>query len=251
MHYLYDGSLTGLFCVFQTILESRIQPHTICQTEQFTPSLFAEIRTIPTDEATAAKILERVNRLGGQQMFRNLALVFLSETPDFEMKMYHYLCLAISSKKDPCGQMQHPAVAACHSIWQKVQREVHRFQGFLRFEELENGLLWASFAPDANISALLAPYFSRHMPDETFMICDVKRGIGIFYENGETGEVEIDAKILKQLRAHATLRNSPDEYAQLWQRYFDKIAITSRKNPKLHKSLMPKKYWTYLTEKMG
>lgn len=251
MHYLYDGSLTGLFTTLQHILETNIQPNSICREYQFTPSLFEESQTIRTDETASTKVWERIHRLGGRLMFRNLGLVFLSEMPDFEMKIYTYLCLAIANGKDPVDQIQHPGVKACHSIWQRVLREVHKLKGFLRFEELEDGLLWATYAPDANISCMLAPYFARRMSNEKFMICDVKRGIGFYYNREEVEEVIIEESILKRLRINPSLRNTPDIYAQLWRHYFEEIAITERLNPKLQMSLMPKKYWGFLTEKMG
>jgi len=249
MYYLYDGSLTGLFCTLQHILENDLSPTAISPVNNFTPSLFVETTSIQTTERPATKLADYLYRLGGRTLFRNLILVFLSETPGCEMKIYQYLCLAIAEKKDPGEHVQHPAVAACHSIWQKVQREVHRFQGFLRFEALEDDLLWANFAPEANIGCMLAPYFSRRMPNEKFMICDVKRGIGFYYHDGEIEELEIEATILKKLRANPSLRNHSDVYAHLWRHYFREIAISERRNPRLQKSLMPRKYWLYLTEK--
>jgi probable DNA metabolism protein len=40
-------------------------------------------------------------------------------------------------------------------------------------------------------------------------------------------------------------------YQQLWQQYFTRVNIVSRKNTKLHTQHIPKRYRKFLPEKMG
>ena len=46
---------------------------------------------------------------------------------------------------------------------------------------------------------------------------------------------------------------SPSEeekfYRDLWRRYFDSTAVSTRLNPRLQRQFLPKKYWKHLPEK--
>ena len=80
------------------------------------------------------------------------------------------------------------------------------------------------------------------------MIFDLKRNYGIFYDLKEADflypEENFSLKNQKEL-----LHNEELAYQKLWQRYYKKTNIESRKNDKLHIQHLPKRYWKYLTEK--
>jgi len=40
-----------------------------------------------------------------------------------------------------------------------------------------------------------------------------------------------------------------DPFDALWRRYLDRLTIPERRNLKLQRANMPKKYWKYLTER--
>ena len=45
------------------------------------------------------------------------------------------------------------------------------------------------------------------------------------------------------------VRDSEEIYEELWKTYFKAISIEGKKNPKLQKNMMPKRYWKNLVEK--
>ena len=80
------------------------------------------------------------------------------------------------------------------------------------------------------------------MSDQIFVIHDVKRSYGVFYDKTKwfMSDIEMNKDIV--------LHENELFYQELWKQYFDGITIKSRINPKLQSNHMPKKYWKYLIE---
>jgi len=49
---------------------------------------------------------------------------------------------------------------------------------------------------------------------------------------------------------HASLLAEDEKlFQRLWKQYYKSISIQERKNPKVHRQLLPKRFWKYLPEK--
>ena len=108
-------------------------------------------------------------------------LAFASELPNVETCMYAYLEKLFA---DDTG-MYYKNLLDEHSfelyqIARKVSFEINRFQGFVRFQETSDGLLFAAIEPDHDIVSLLAPHFARRFGNQAWVIYDRKRDKGIF-----------------------------------------------------------------------
>ena len=58
--------------------------------------------------------------------------------------------------------MEHlgcPAVADVFSMSRSVSNEAHRYEEFIRFRELENGILFSEITPKAQILTCVADHF--------------------------------------------------------------------------------------------
>lgn len=249
MELVYDGTFNGLMTSLQHALQNGQEKARIRRESYETISLFNDEVLISTQAKTVSEFMIDLHEVGGRAFVRDIMWLFLSDISGFEDLMMKYVALAISINKNPSTQLQQTIVNKVQKTIQKTCFEVHRFEGLLRFEQLDDGHLWASFEPDHNISGVLAPHFKRRLPNEKFVICDVRRGIGVVYDGKDLQEILFDSQILHTIRTYGTLLKSPDKYEQLWRQYFHKIAIQPRRNLKLQQSFMPKKYWKYLTEK--
>jgi probable DNA metabolism protein len=86
--------------------------------------------------------------------------------------------------------------------------------------------------------------------DQKWMIFDLKRHYGIFYDLKEVHFFTPDSSQLQNFRNPEQFHHEEEKkYQTLWQRYFVKTGIPERKNMKLHIQWVPKRYWKYLTEK--
>ncbi|MFW6028936.1 MAG: TIGR03915 family putative DNA repair protein, partial [Halanaerobiales bacterium] len=119
----------------------------------------------------------------------------------------------------------------------------HLLLGFLRFRKMEQNFYYAPFEPDYNIITLLAPHFAKRLSDQQWILHDRKRDIAIIFNKKEW--------ILSEFNHSFELTQSREEsfYQSLWQSFYDNITIKNRKNPRVQKQFMPKRYWKYLIEK--
>ena len=105
--------------------------------------------------------------------------------------------------------------------------------------------------PDFNVLPLIASHFKERYSDQRWLIYDVRRKYGLYYDLETVTEVHITFS--ENLNDKSVKENVYDQeedlYQSLWQAYFDSVNIKARKNMKLHIQHMPKRYWKYLIEK--
>lgn len=147
----------------------------------------------------------------------------------------------------------HPAVLFVTDTARKVHREKHRMEAFVRFQQTKDNLYYAFIDPDFNVLPLLQDHFEKRYADQLWMIYDIKRKHGLYYDLSETSRVEVFFNEVPGRGARLDSINDEKEplYQQLWQQYFDSVNIKARKNTKLHVQHMPLRYWKFLPEKQS
>jgi probable DNA metabolism protein len=144
-----------------------------------------------------------------------------------------------------------PAVRYVSDTAQKVHREKHRMEAFVRFQKTADDLFFSVVEPDFNVLPLIIRHFSERYADQKWLIYDKKRKYGIYYDMSKTSFVQIDMETpIGNAELGSVLNESEHAYQQLWRDYFNSTNIKARKNMKLHIRHMPLRYWKYLTEKM-
>ena len=117
-------------------------------------------------------------------------------------------------------------------------------RGFLRFRQLEGGLLYAPMEPECDVLCLVSRYFLARMGDEEWMIHDLAREQAAVCNGGRL--------TLCELPGFAQRLSCDEELCQeLWRMYFKTVSVSERRNPRLQKSFMPMKYWKILVEQPG
>lgn len=104
------------------------------------------------------------------------------------------------------------------------------------------GILYAAIEPTYNILELIANHFKERLSNEKWIIHDVKRKIGIVYENNQW--------IMRDLQFEKLESREKEElfYQNLWKAFHKSIGIKERTNERLQMQYMPKKYWKNLIE---
>ena len=145
------------------------------------------------------------------------------------------------------GEQLHPRVQPVQQLARRVEREVHRFLGFVRFREVEwSGsatLFYAPIEPETDVLSFLASHFLDRLADRPWVIHDLRRGQALFCEGGRI-------KLLRGVDLAVAPRSTEEEdvCAALWQGYFNRLAIEERRNPGLQRQLVPHRYRKHLTE---
>ena len=144
------------------------------------------------------------------------------------------------------GMLSHPQIRLVFELSRKVWHIAHRYMGFVRFRELENGVLFARIAAEADILSLIAPHFADRLTQEDWMIYDECRQRAAIHPGGQPWFLldGVDEECL------ASLRDSGDEahFQRLWKGFHRAIGIEERANPGLQRSFLPLKFRRLMTE---
>ncbi len=145
-------------------------------------------------------------------------------------------------EKDRCINFYtHPLLFRILTTSKKVRREIHRMKGFLRFQEIEGGCLYAPFRPKYDIIFPLSKYFANRLRNEKIFLHDLKRNILIFCHK----EKIYPARLIEPIPPK-TLNEKL--ISHLWVHYFEQMGLKERANPKLEKQKVPLKYRYFMIE---
>lgn len=251
MIYIFDGSLEGLLNVVFEWFERKPGKVSIVSKNNYQPDAFSLSFEILTDRVKADRVWQGLTKKLDRQWMRNLYCAYLSEIPEMHQEIFGF-CTYIF--QNPAGAEKNYGNAQVLNIAQtarKVEREKHRMEAFIRFQKTSDGLFYCGIDPDFNVIPLIINHFKNRYADQQWIIYDIKRHYGIFYnlETVEEIEMDIDINLLKKSNQHM-LDEQEMLYADLWKDYFKSTNIVARKNTKLHTQHVPKRYWKYLTEKL-
>lgn len=244
--YIYDGSFEGLLTAIYEVFSSREKPGRIACVKGLQQNLLEKYVSIDTDFEKAKLVYNSIKTKISPRALDNVRRVYLADREeDNAVIIYEYLELGwkVGAKVD--SYLSDDRVLKVHKIRQRVDLEVHRMMGFVRFRLLQGGIYYAPVEPDNNILPLIVPHFSRRLADQNWIIHDVGRNLAALYNKKEW--IIIDAC----LEAIPETDKSDFTYQELWKQFYNSISIKERFNPTLHKCLLPKRYWRHLTEKNG
>ena len=122
----------------------------------------------------------------------------------------------------------------------KVQHEIHRIMGYLRFSPNKDGVFIAKCAPDNYILPALSYHFTARFGETAWAIIDEKRGLVLSRFPGESAKIQEIEDTKNQ--------TGDDEWEKLWLHYHKTINNESRSNPSLQRQFMPKRYRKYMPE---
>lgn len=242
--YLYDDTFEGLLTSIYDAFYSNGSPPTSIygKSQTNTPLLLGNIVEISTDINKFKKvknaIINKINFLSLKKMY----FAFLSNYEDKGIIIFNYLKIAFKLGPDVHDFLNIDVIRLVDNITKKVLNECHRFEGFIRFNQIEEKLLYSSIEPDNDILELIGDHFKNRFPREYFIIHDISRQKALIYNTNFYEIIDMDMETYEKLKFHN------DEYTDLWKTYFKATTIQERKNLKLQCRMMPKRYWKHILE---
>ncbi|MZK52253.1 TIGR03915 family putative DNA repair protein [Clostridium beijerinckii] len=242
--YLYDDTFEGLLTSIYDAFYSNGSPPTSIygKSQTNTPLLLGNIVEISTDINKFKKvknaIINKINFLSLKKIY----FAFLSNYEDKGIIIFNYLKIAFKLGPDVHDFLNLDVIRLVDNITKKVLNECHRFEGFIRFNQIEEKLLYSSIEPDNDILELIGDHFKNRFPREYFIIHDISRQKALIYNTNFYEIIDMDMETYEKLKFHN------DEYTDLWKTYFKATTIQERKNLKLQCRMMPKRYWKHILE---
>ena len=210
-----------------------------------TMTLFADYVEVETDSEIAAKVANSVMRKISPEAYYYVYRSALSDNEDKAQLIYEFLQKAFRIGPDIVNHLKDDSVMKVFEMTRKVGNEAHRYLGFVRFFELENGVLASKFNPLANVITIVADHFADRMHNENWIILDTNRNLAAVHRAGY-GYVLTQDINEKTLDEFSRKSENEEKFQALWQKFFDTIAIEERKNNKLQQQMMPLRYRKYM-----
>ena len=249
---LYDSTFEGLLTAVFEVFEYKYDVVEIVAQQNYSQeNFFAETHEVITDFTKSDRVLKKLEQNLGKLGISQLMMVYFSERKDLERLILSAVRHSIKHPKQNILQdFGNEDILEISKICRSVSRERHRMLAFVRFELLQDEVYFAKIEPDFNVLPLIRKHFKERYADQKWMIFDLKRHYGIFYDLKEVHFFTPDSSQLQNFRNSEQFHHEEEKkYQKLWQRYFVKTGIPERKNMKLHIQWVPKRYWKYLTEK--
>ncbi|MDR1877956.1 MAG: TIGR03915 family putative DNA repair protein [Bacteroidales bacterium] len=249
LSFIYDGTLEGLFtCVFEAFAAKQI-PRQILKQE--IPSFFTEFYTVRTDTIKANRVLNGLRTKLSKSALNMLFVCWLSELKEMEMLIFNYIYKSFTAEQSIELNFADADVLSLSRICKKISSEAEKVRQFVRFQKTVDDTYFAVIEPLYNVLPLVSNFFENRFADQQWIIYDTKRKYGLYYDLQKTEIVYFDnlkvntnGKLLPEL-----LAQDECNFQHSWKEYLQALTIAERKNLKLQRQHMPKRFWKYLTEK--
>ncbi len=237
--YITDGSWEGFYTA--VFLSFNQKDSIVTSDENVQLSFDSNIIKVTTNGEKCARVCAKLNKIDSKAE-QEIDLLLRSCDTLKEQTAVEYIRLIVGHGTPVRTMLANPVVSETMEIINRVRSEAHNFKGFLRFMETEQGVFYAPYSPDNDVTDLIMPHFAARFQTEKFVIHDIKRKYAAIYDGnewvtGEAGEAEI------------YLSQYEKSFENLWKRYYSAVNIESREHLKQMKGYMPVRYWKFLPEK--
>lgn len=238
--YLYDGSFEGfLSIVYRSYYDKK--PATKIIKALKNVSLLDEVIEVVTDTVYAQQVYDGLKTKFENRHYNKIFHTFLCDSRDFEKALYDFIVIGFKDQKR-LHDINHPSIHYLEKLEHEYFRHVHKMYGFVRFEELEDGSLYAKIEGKFNILPFLGKHFAKRLYGCDFIIHDIDRALA-YVKTKENGVVHQVADF-----ELPTLSENEAKFQKLWKLFFEQVTIKERKNLKLQQNWVPLLYRKYMTE---
>lgn len=249
---VYDGSWNGLLsAIFDAYAKKwNVTGFSVVGRQNQTDFFSREVTSV-TDTRQADRIWNGLKKKIPLENCIQLYRAYLSETDEITLVIFHCIQFYFSGIDAPHMAFGNADVLKISQTSKMVYREKHRMEAFVRFQRTSDDLYYAGIEPDFNVIPLLVEHFEERYADQHWLIYDLRRKYGIYYDLEKVEEITLNLTDEKGVTTSTQdiFHDSENLYQELWQNYFKNVNIPSRRNIRLHVQHVPKRYWKHLIEK--
>ncbi|MEO6284073.1 MAG: TIGR03915 family putative DNA repair protein [Dyadobacter sp.] len=251
--YVFDGTLEGLLTAVFYYYQRKSSAVRLVSSEHYHPDVFHPAFEVISEDEKAKRVWSGLGKKLDKEWMMHFYKSFLSGQPDTFQDLFEFSKYIIDNIPGAEDNYGNKYVLSISQMSHKVHREKHRMEAFIRFQKTGDGIFYAHIEPDFNVLPLLIRHFKNRYADQKWIIYDLKRKYGLYYDLEKVEEITFDftTEMSPALNALPEQVLDPQEelYTLLWKDYFKSTNIPARKNMKLHIRHVPKRYWKYLSEK--
>jgi probable DNA metabolism protein len=247
----YDKTFEGLLTAVFDAYNRKNFPDKLLEEDELKPLFVDESYTVLTQTDKASRVWKALEKKLQRTTRNMITHVWLSELPASDELIFRYIRKTFDSKQSIELNFTDDDVLQMRNVAQKVDREKHRMIEYVRFQKAADDIFFAPVSPDHNCLPLILEHFKDRFSDQKWIIYDIKRNYGFYYDLKTVTEMTLDStNLFPEGKLDEELMAKDEKlFQELWKGYFKSMTIKERINLKLQRQHLPKRYWKYLTEK--
>lgn len=252
--FVFDNTFEGLLTSVFEAYSRRVFPDALFPEGEPLPLFHDEVFTVITEEEKAKRVWRGLQKKLSSGALSCLAQCWLAEEAETPMLLFRYIRKAVDAPRSIETNFADPDVLEFSRMWKRVDWERLRMLQFIRFQKAADGTFFAAVEPEKNALPLAIDHFKDRFADQPWLIYDIKRAYGFYYDLKEVRQVTFEegsreGHLVTGMLDESLMDKDEKLFQQLWKTYFKAICIKERMNPRKHKQDMPVRYWKHLTEK--
>lgn len=245
-----EDSLEGIFTgIYEAYALREGHEHVHIQIgEEDNYRLFASYLYILPDPVKTGKVAQTLLGRLGESAYHALCRAAASCYPDKGEAVYKTVVDAITggSGRRVMENLCNPYVQRAFELARYTANEAHYETEFLRFQELEQGILFSRIGPNNNVIPFIMPHFADRLCPENFMIYDEKRELfGVHPAKREWYLVSAQGSVKPE---RFQWSDKEEAYQELFRAFHETIGIKERENKRLQRQMCAYRYQDYMVE---
>ncbi len=249
--FFYDKTFEGLLTSVFDAYSRKVFPDKLLGEDEIAPLFMLEGYTVLTQEDKASRVWTSLQNKMSKAACNMLSHVWLSEEEGSDDLLFRYIRKNFDSKVSIETNFGDSDVLQVHQLARKVSNEAHCLRQFVRFQKAADNIFFSPVSPVYNALPLAVEHFKDRFSDQKWVIYDIKRKYGYYYELNTLVEMTLDddEHLLSGKLDEKLMAEDEKMFQELWKGYFKSMTIKERINLKLQRQHMPKRFWKFLIEK--
>ncbi|MCT7569186.1 TIGR03915 family putative DNA repair protein [Aliarcobacter butzleri] len=240
MILVYDGTFEGFLSLVYEVYYKKLKPIKIYKTLP-NEMIFEEILELKTSKENTIKVLNAIKTKFPKELIQRILNIFMCDSKEFELYLLEYIIIGFKEVKQ-LYNINNSCVFYLNNLEKELFRNVHKLTGFIRFEELEDGTLYAKVESKFDVVYFLGKHFLKRFNNQNFIIHDLNRKLAFVKMQNDFSVQEV------AFFDEPNYSSNEQKFQKLWKSFFNAVTIKERLKPKLQKQLVPSLYRTYMSE---
>ena len=210
--------------------------------------LFAKYVYSQPDLVKTNKVVRTLKERLGEEVYATICRAAASYDKEKGEAIYRTVVDGITagSGRRTMENLRNPYVLKTFELARRTANEVHHELEFVRFQELEQGILYSRIGPENNIVPFVMPHFADRLLPENFMIHDEKRNL--FGVHPAKEEWYLVSGVDEMGEDSLIWSDNELKYQDLFSIFHQTIAIRERRNIRLQQQMLPLRFQDYMVE---
>ncbi len=188
---VYDGSFNGFLTSIFRAFEDKVQIADIRSDALCQNGLFSETETVFTQMDKAKRVWNGIQAKSNEAI-KNIYFAYLSGSTGIELLLYRHIRKMFAAKQAIFSGYTDNLAIKISQLAKNVGREKRHLEASLQFQLSQDGVHFATIEPDFDVLPLISKHFRSRYPDRPWIIYDMKRKYGLYYNLESVEVVSLD-----------------------------------------------------------